>query len=171
MRRILVLASLFLAAGCGDAGDNKVEAQMQEPVEIDFVQTWGAGVGDGEMTAVSDILAHPEKYVDQTVRVEGTAVAVCEHRGCWFEIASDVEGDTLRFKVADGEMVFPLEIKGETIRAEGVFTANELDLETTKQVCESRAEEAGEAFDPESVTECMTVYQISGTGAVQLAAQ
>jgi hypothetical protein len=67
-------------------------------------------------------------------------------------------------------MVFPPEVVGETMRAEGVFTANELDLETTKKVCENRAAKAGEEFDPESVTECMTVYQISGTGAVQLVA-
>jgi hypothetical protein len=81
-------------------------------------------------------------------------------------IASDQEGQTVRVKVNDGEIVFPAEIVGEQVVAEGVWTSNQLDLETTRKVCANDAEKHGKAFDPESVTECMTLYQISGTGAV-----
>jgi len=66
----------------------------------------------------------------------------------------------------DGEIVFPPELVGDTVMAEGIWTANELDLETTKKVCANEAEKHGEDFDPESVTTCMTLYQLSGTGAV-----
>ncbi|MFH0947146.1 MAG: hypothetical protein V2A76_18315 [Planctomycetota bacterium] len=58
---------------------------------------------------------------------------------------------------------------GETMRAEGVFTGNDLTLEQTRKQCEQEAAATGEIFDPESVTACRTVYQLSGTGAVQLA--
>ena len=72
----------------------------------------------------------------------------------------------VRVKVKDGEIVFPPEILGNTIIAEGVWTANQLDLESTKIVCERDAKAEGKTFDPASVTECMTLYQITGAGAV-----
>lgn len=186
MRRLPVLIALLMIVGCGpksDEGGSKTAAagsqtaseQPAAEVQPDAVaapaieQTFGPGVSAGEVTSISDIFSNPDVYVNKTVRVEGTAVAVCEHRGCWFNIASDLEGQVLRFKVQDGVIVFPMEMVGETMRAEGVFTANELDLETTRKLCEREAAATGEIFDPESVTECRTVYQLSGIGAVQLA--
>ncbi len=129
-------------------------------------QTFGEGVSSKETMKVSELLASPDKYVGETVRVQGTAVAVCKHRGCWVSIASDVEGEFVRVKVTDGVIVFPPEIMGETIIAEGVWTANKLDLETTKKLCANEAKKSGEEFDASKVTDCRTLYQISGTGAV-----
>jgi len=132
-------------------------------------QVYGKGVSGKDTIVVSELLAHPDKHVGETLRVQGTVVACCAHRGCWIDIASDKEGETLRVKVKDGVIVFPPEIVGETVVAEGVWTANELTLEQTKQVCEANAKEAGESFDEDQVTSCMTLYQLSGTGAVVLA--
>ena len=146
---VITLSLLALAAGA-----------FAEP------QTFGEGVSSHKTMLVSELLANPDEYVGKTVRVQGTAVGVCSHRGCWVNIASDKEGDVVRVKVVDGVIVFPKELMGETIIAEGVWTANKLDMETTKKVCEHRAKQAGEEFDPATVTECMTHYQISGTGAV-----
>lgn len=129
-------------------------------------QVYGKGVAAADTVLVSTLLAHPDDYVGQTIRVQGTAVGVCEHRGCWVNLASDVEGQTVRVKVKDGEIVFPAGIVGENVMAEGVWTANKLDLETTRKVCANEAKHAGEGFDPDSVTACRTLYQLSGTGAV-----
>ncbi len=131
---------------------------------------YGKGVSSRETIPVSQLLATPDAYVGQTLRVEGLAVGVCEHRGCWINIGSDKEGETLRVKVEDGVIVFPASILGSTVIAEGVWTANKLDLETTKQYCGAQAEKKGEEFNPEHVTDCMTLYQLSGTGAVALEA-
>ena len=175
MRVFLELTCLLLIAGCGsngeDTGDSHaaVQAGNEAAAKVEVAASWGAAISEGEFTPVSVILADPDAYVGKKVRIEGTAVAVCEHRGCWFNVASDVEGEVLRFKVEDGEMVFPMEIVGETMRGEGVFVANELDLETTKKICANEAEVAGKEFDPASVTTCRTVYQVTGTGAVQVA--
>jgi len=149
MQICLVIVSLLLAGGAL-AGEKK----------------FGKGISAPDTVKVSDLMAAPEAYVGETIRVQGMAVAVCAHRGCWVNLASDVEGETVRVKVQDGEIVFPPELVGDVVIAEGMWTSNQLDLETTKKVCAHRAEEAGEKFDPESVTECMTLYQLSGTGAV-----
>ena len=62
--------------------------------------------------------------------------------------------------------MFPPEIVGDEVIAEGVWTANELTMEQTKKVCAAEAREEGKEFDEGEVTNCMTLYQISGTGAV-----
>jgi hypothetical protein len=129
-------------------------------------KVYGKGVSAADTVLVSQVLSNPDTFVDKVVRVEGTAVSVCKHRGCWVELASDQEGETIRIKVQDGVIVFPAEIVGEQVMAEGVFTANQLDLETSKKVCAYEAEKAGEDFDPENVTQCVTLYQVTGTGAV-----
>ena len=131
---------------------------------------YGKGVSSRETMPVSQLLATPDAFVGQTVRVEGTVVGMCKERGCWINIASDKEGESVRIKVQDGVIVFPAEILGSTVIAEGVWTANKLDMETTKAYCNAKAEKAGEKFNPESVTDCMTLYQVTGTGAVALKA-
>ena len=75
-------------------------------------KTFGSGVTLKETTRISQILDAPEKYLGQKVLVEGRVVDVCKKRGCWMEIASDKEFQTIRVKVNDGEIVFPLEAKG-----------------------------------------------------------
>ena len=129
-------------------------------------QVFGNGVSAPDTMLVSELLAHPDEFIGKTVRVQGTAVGVCAHRGCWINIAGDTEGETVRVKVQDGVIVFPPEIVGDLVVAEGVWTANELSMEQTKKVCAAQAREEGRDFDEKEVTSCMTTYQISGTGAV-----
>lgn len=132
-------------------------------------KVYGKGVSGKDLNKVSEILADPDAFIGKTVRVKGTAVAGCAHRGCWLNIASDKEGETIRLQVKDGEIVFPPEIIGETVIAEGVWTANQLTLEQTKAMCAAEARKEGKDYDPENVTTCKTAYQISGTGAVVVA--
>ena len=128
----------------------------------------GHGVSSADTVRISELLAHPLTYAGQTVRVQGTAVAVCSHRGCWIDLASDVEGQTVRVKVEDGVIVFPPELAGDMVLAEGVWTIHQLDLEATRAYYEHQAQDRGESFDPASVTEPLIYYQVSGTGAVAL---
>lgn len=152
--RIRFLLALLVASAC-------VAATAHAKEEI-----YGKGISAADTMLVSKLLAHPDDYVGKLVRVQGTAVGVCEHRGCWVNVSSDTEGQVVRMKVKDGEIVFPAAILGSTIIAEGIWTANKLDLESTKMVCERDANAEGKKFDPASVTECMTLYQITGTGAI-----
>ena len=157
---VLVSVLVLLFAGAAMAGDNEKKEGK------DTGKVYGEGVSAADTMLVSVLLADPEAYIGKTVRVKGTAVGVCAHRGCWINIASDTEGETVRVKVQDGVIVFPEEIVGDLVVAEGVWTANELTMEQTKKVCAAQAREEGKEFDEGEVTSCMTMYQISGTGAV-----
>ena len=149
--KILMISTvILLLAGAAMAGE----------------KVYGKGVSGKELLKVSEILSNPDEFIGKTVRVKGIAVAGCAHRGCWLNIASDVEGQTIRLQVKDGEIVFPPEIIGETVIAEGVWTANQYTLEQTKAMCAAEARKEGKEYNPEDVVTCKTAYQISGIGAV-----
>lgn len=131
-------------------------------------QSFGAGVKLATATAIDAILAEPKKFAGQTVRVEGMVTDVCPKRGCWFELAGDKPGQKLRFKVTDGEMVFPMDSKGKKAVAEGVVAVKDLSLEESKQYAEYQAKEYNLPYDPAKVTEPMSIVRIDGTGAVFL---
>jgi len=131
-------------------------------------ETFGAGVKLGDTTSIDAILAAPKQYSGKTVRVEGMVTDVCPKRGCWFELAGNKPGQKLRFKVVDGEMVFPMGSKGRKAIAEGVVAVTELSLEQTKERAAYEAKEYGKPYDPATITEPAIIVRIDGTGAVFL---
>ncbi|MBP9087037.1 MAG: DUF4920 domain-containing protein [Kofleriaceae bacterium] len=127
---------------------------------------YGAGVTQTTTVSVEEVLANPQAYANKPIRVEGMVTDVCPKRGCWFEIAGSKPGQKLRFKVKDGDMVFPMEAKGQFAVAEGVLAVNELTIEQTKSMAEEQAKEYGTAYDPASITKPSTQLRLDGTGAV-----
>jgi hypothetical protein len=121
---------------------------------------------DAVKLTIDELLANPDKHVDQRIRVEGLVTGVCEKRGCWITVAGEKDFQEIRFKVKDGVMVFPMEIKGKRAVAEGIWVKFELTKEEVIARKQHQAEEHGEEFDPASVTEGETHYQIQGKGAV-----
>lgn len=119
-----------------------------------------------EKTKVSNILAHPGEYDGKKVLVEGTVVDVCANRGCWIKLSSDKEFESIRFKVDDGVIVFPMDAKGKTALAEGVISVKTYTVEELIEQGKHHAEEQGTEFDPSTVTGPKTVVQIKGEGAV-----
>lgn len=129
-------------------------------------KSYGAGVKLAEATAMADILKDPNAFQGKTVRVEGLISDVCPKRGCWMELAGDVPGQKLRFKVEDGDMVFPMEAKGQYAVAEGVVAVNELSLEASREYAEYQAKEYGKPYDPASITTPTRIVRLDGLGAV-----
>jgi len=83
----------------------------------------GTGVALKEVTEIKALVEQPAAYVGKTLRVDGVATAVCAHMGCWMAVAAsgDEAGSTVRLKVDDGVIVFPVTAKGRKVSAEGVF--------------------------------------------------
>ncbi len=129
-------------------------------------QSFGAGVTLAETASIDAILADPVAFKGKTVRVEGMVLDVCPKRGCWMELAGKEPGHKLKFKVADGDMVFPPESKGKMAVAQGAIAVNELSLQDSKAQAEYEAKEYGKTYDPASITKPMVVVRLDGTGAV-----
>lgn len=129
-------------------------------------KSYGAGVKLATVTPMADILKDPNAFQGKTVRVEGMISDVCPKRGCWMELAGAAAGEKLRFKVDDGDMVFPMEAKGQYAIAEGVVAVNELSLEDSKKYAEYQAKEYGRPYDPASITTPTRIVRLDGVGAV-----
>jgi hypothetical protein len=128
-------------------------------------EVYGAKITLTEVTDISEILAAPEQYIDKKVLVKGMVVEVCAKRGCWMDLASDKPFEKIQIKVLDGVIVFPMSARGKEALVEGVVEALEFSKQDAIIWLRHKAEEKGESFDPNSVTEGMTVYRIKAQGA------
>lgn len=118
----------------------------------------GTGVTIKEATPIASLTTRPQEFVGKTIRIDGIATAVCEAMGCWMAVkAGDGDDATVRLKVQDGVIVFPVSAKGKHVSAEGVFEqVGATDGEST----EAAGEHASK--DPKA----SATYQIKATGAI-----
>ena len=140
---VLVSASLLAAA----------DLQLGKPLTVK------------EPMSLATLMAKPANYVGKTVQVKGKIVEVCEMMGCWMDLVNE-EGQKIRIKVNDGEIVFPKDASGKVAIAEGELKKIELSKEQAIASARHEAEEMKRRFDPATVKGPMTIYQIQGTGAV-----
>ncbi|HAP37238.1 MAG TPA: hypothetical protein DCQ28_15385 [Bacteroidetes bacterium] len=118
-----------------------------------------------ETTKISEIVSHPEKFDGKRVLVQGPIVDVCKMRGCWIKIGGDKEFESIRFKVEDGVIIFPLDLKGKSAVAEGIVSVKKYSVEELIKSGEEHAKKEGTTFDASSVKEPKIVLQINGEGA------
>ena len=129
-------------------------------------EDYGGGVTVPEPTPIGRILADPDAYVGKTVRIEGKVLDVCPMKGCWMELAQEEGKPSLRVKVDDGVIVFPMTARGKLAVAEGVVEAIPMTRESYVAWLEHLAEERGQTFDAASVGEGpFRILQLKGTGA------
>jgi len=128
--------------------------------------SYGEPLSLTDTTQLAAVLENPDAYLGQKLLLTGTVVNVCEKRGCWVELGGEMPHQTLRVKVDDGVIVFPMSARGRQAVVEGVMEKIELTEEEAREQAKMHAEEMGEAFDPASVTGPQTIYQLKGIGAV-----
>jgi len=121
------------------------------------LKKYGKEITLKEKTKISDILKSPAEFEGKRVLVEGTVVGVCEKRGCWIKLASDEGFGTIRIKVNDGEIVFPLEAKGKKALVEG--SVYSFVVKTKHE-----HKDGDKKCDTDSSKK--KIYQIKGIGAV-----
>ena len=117
----------------------------------------GAGVTLKQATPIESVIERPRDYVGKTIRIDGVATAVCSHMGCWMAVAPEGndKAGTVRLKVEDGVIVFPVSAKGRKVSAEGVFEGVG-DEEGKEAAGEHKKQDANASGQ----------YQIKATGAV-----
>lgn len=147
LSQIILMATLLIPPLA-----NSADSLFGEPVNLNI------------LVPISTLMASPNHYVGKELTVEGTIVSVCSKRGCWMELATDDSFDRLRVKVRDGEMVFPIRARGQKAYATGALEAIKLDLEQTRAYLGHQAQQHNKPFDPESVTQALTFYQLHPYG-------
>jgi hypothetical protein len=129
------------------------------------VKKYGKDLTLKETTKISAIYAAPESFNGKRVKVQGPIVQVCEMKGCWIELGSDKEFQTMRFKVDDGVIVFPITAKGLTATVEGVVSIETQTVEQQLEHGKEMEKEMNKPFDPKSVKGPKTVVMIKGEAA------
>jgi hypothetical protein len=117
----------------------------------------GTGVTLEKPTPIASLAAKPLEFVGKAVRIDGVATAVCTHMGCWMAVASAdaPDGPTVRLKVEDGVIVFPISAKGKRVSAQGVFEA----------VADGHGQDAAGEHAKDDA-KASKEYQIKATGAI-----
>jgi hypothetical protein len=117
----------------------------------------GTGVTLEKPTPIASLAAKPQEFVGKAVRIDGVATAVCTHMGCWMAVASAdaPDGPTVRLKVEDGVIVFPISAKGKRVSAQGVFEA----------VADGHGQDAAGEHAKDDA-KASKEYQIKATGAI-----
>jgi hypothetical protein len=127
-------------------------------------EKYGAGVTLKTATSVAALLASPKDYVGKAVRVDGVITAVCDMAGCWMEVrdenADPNAAKTIRIKVEDGKIVFPVAAKGKKASIEGVLEPVSPEMAREYAMDQAKAKEGSDAKT------AVPAYQIKGTGAV-----
>lgn len=155
MKELLVVTMATMATMATTA--SMVVSMTAAPVVQSPAATFGAGVTLNDATPIKALLERPAEFVGKTIRVDGIATGVCQHMGCWMAVAptDDPAGTTVRLKVDDGVIVFPVTAKGKQVSAQGVF-----EEVATAEAKEAAGEHA--AHDPKA----SKTYQLKATGAL-----
>lgn len=146
-----MLRKVFAAAMAAVVSTALVSASAEEKL--------GAGVTLKDATKIEDVVANPEAFVGKTIRIDGTATAVCQHMGCWMAVSVSDKADapTVRLKVEDGVIVFPVKAKGKAVSAQGVFERVAANDAEGKEAASEHARHQAKAS---------ATYQLKATGAV-----
>ena len=120
---------------------------------------YGGGVTLTTATTVESLLSQPDKFLGKTVRVDGVITAVCEMAGCWMELSDPKAGKSLRFKVDDGVIVFPVSAKGRRASAEGVFEKVSGEMAKEYEADRQKSKSGDTTAPPPS-------FQVKASGAV-----
>ncbi|MCL4812024.1 MAG: DUF4920 domain-containing protein [Vicinamibacteraceae bacterium] len=122
-------------------------------------KTFGEGVPMSEATPIATVVAHGADYVGKVVRVDGIVTAVCENMGCWMVLKDEKSDATLRLKVDDGVMVFPVSAKGKKASAQGTIEKIDAAAEAAHHAASAAAEHKEEPTPAGA-------YQLRPTGVV-----
>jgi hypothetical protein len=154
-----------------DAAHNEAVVETAAVSEEDLLHKadpagkYGSDLTLSASTELTAILADPETYEGKMVQVRGVVSEVCPMRGCWIELADAQTTESIRVKVTDGDIVFPLSAKDQPAVVEGIIERIDLDEEANRDWLEHLAEERGETFDRNSVHGPVVIWRIRGEGA------
>ncbi len=129
-----------------------------------FAQSFGKKVSKSDLTPISELLADVKKFEKKEVTIKGMVTNVCSMRGCWMEFASDKEYQSLRIKVRDGDMVFPISAKGKIAYATGTLNHTTFSKDQLISFAQKRAEKSGKPADLSKITGPETYYQFIPVG-------
>jgi len=145
--RVLLIFSLVVCFSC-DSNDSE-QKLLKKPNPSGL---YGNMSKTDKVYGVDELIQNKDDYINSIVKVTGLIEEVCPMRGCWLQVISeDDKSKKIRFKVKDGDVVFPLSSKGRKVVAEGQFSVLSLNTEQAKNWKKHLAAEKGIDIDTASI--------------------
>lgn len=114
------------------------------------------------LTPISKLISESKAHSDKEVVIKGMITNVCSYRGCWMEFASDKKYQSLKIKVRDGDMVFPISAKGKTAYAKGKISSKTFSKKELIAMAQKRSKD--KKADTSKITGPKTFYQFIPSG-------
>ena len=141
-----LLFVLFIISGC-----TKVESEENLLNKKNPFGSYGALKKESKVNTFQELFELPQNFIGKEVALKGMITEVCPMRGCWVQVKDDKTSSTLRIKVTDGEIVFPLSAKGHGILAEGELVKLEFTDKQAKNWKHHLALEKGIELDTANI--------------------
>ena len=142
----ILLIIIFIQLSCF-----KKQSEKDLLNKVDSIGYYGNHPSKGIIYDVDELLLSASESLGQKLLVNGIITEVCPMRGCWIQVKDYNSDSSIRIKVTDGEIVFPLSAKGKNIIAEGIFTKLELSEKQAKNWKHHLALEKGIELDTSSI--------------------
>ena len=140
---IFIIIAFF---GCSNKTSEIDRLNKKNPVGA-----YGNALSDAPIYSVEDILSSPRNNIGNSILINGVISEVCPMRGCWIQVKDNNSQQSIRVKVTDGDIVFPLSSKGKNIIAEGEFSKLVLSEKQAKSWKAHLAAEKGIEIDTAQV--------------------
>ena len=163
MKKLLVLPLLLLLAAC-QPGPEAVETPAEAVVPEGY-EAFGSNLDAEGAVPVTAVLATPEGYVGQEVKIAGEVSEVCQMRGCWATLVTDA--GTVRIQMprleddSDYAFTLPKDISGRRVIAMGTLESRVIPADEQRHY----DEDAGVAKDS-SAYQDKTEYTLKPTGVL-----
>ena len=166
---ILMVSSLFMGCAVQQAFEDFKNISETDLLHKDNPDgNYGNEITLEVKHQIGKLLGTPQTYLGEEVLVSGEITEVWPMRGCWIDVKDLDTGSSIRIKVTDGKIVFPLSAKGKYVDIQGEFTKLEFTEVQARNWKIHLAEEQGITLNPEDikiVPEDLVEYRINGTGA------
>ena len=162
--KFLIISIIFCFVGC-----SKPDSESQLLHKKNPIGSYGESVSDNVIYQIDDLLGSAQNNIGNKVILKGLIKEVCPMRGCWMEVLAKDTGSSIRIKVTDGEIVFPLSAKGKNVIAEGILTKLEFNEKQAIDWKVHLAKEKGINLDPNNVVlsdEDYYEFRLNCTGAL-----
>ncbi len=122
---------------------------------------FGSALGSSPRAELSEVLASPDKFKDQTVTVEGNVRSACTRKGCWMELTqtADAASPGCRVTFKDYGFFVPTDSAGSRARVEA-----SVETKTIKPSMVAHLEEEGAKFADKAANGAATEVRLVATG-------
>ena len=163
MKKLLIIGIALFITNCNK---NMSETDLLNKPNPDGA--YGDKITLHRINNIGELLNTPRSYLGEDILISGEITEVCPMRGCWIDV-TDINTDlSIRVKVTDGKIVFPLSAKGKHVDVQGKFIKLNFTEEQARNWKIHLAKEQGIALKPEDIDIYPTdlvEYRINGSGA------